>query len=202
MDVMYYTSMLRCWQLVWIRIMNNHPCLRVGRHSSTSTTLSTSASLRSLRSSTNSFSSSRLSLGLRPRDCASTSAASCKSRSRSLPSSLTFFYPSILSRLRECLAWVACPSILTRYSFRVALAFACSASRLKLTLTRAFSEILTLSPRTENVKQLWEIYPCLLPQNTSLCLCINFIMTKCHDTTGHARSYPDTRGLLGLWFTN
>jgi hypothetical protein len=30
MYVMYYTSMLRCWQLVRILVKTNHPCLRVG----------------------------------------------------------------------------------------------------------------------------------------------------------------------------
>jgi hypothetical protein len=33
MYVMYYTSMLRCWQLVRILVMTNHPYLRVGCHS-------------------------------------------------------------------------------------------------------------------------------------------------------------------------
>jgi hypothetical protein len=33
MYVMYYASMLRCWQLVWILVKTNHPYLRVGRHS-------------------------------------------------------------------------------------------------------------------------------------------------------------------------
>jgi hypothetical protein len=32
MYVMYYASMLRCWQLVWILVRTNHPCLRVGCH--------------------------------------------------------------------------------------------------------------------------------------------------------------------------
>jgi hypothetical protein len=32
MYVMYYVSMLRCWQLVRILVRTNHPCLRVGRH--------------------------------------------------------------------------------------------------------------------------------------------------------------------------
>jgi hypothetical protein len=32
MYVMYYASMLRCWQLVRILVRTNHPCLRVGRH--------------------------------------------------------------------------------------------------------------------------------------------------------------------------
>jgi hypothetical protein len=29
---MYYASMPRCWQLIWILIRTNHSCLRVGRH--------------------------------------------------------------------------------------------------------------------------------------------------------------------------
>jgi hypothetical protein len=33
MYVMYYASMLRCWQLVMILVKTDHPCLRVGRHS-------------------------------------------------------------------------------------------------------------------------------------------------------------------------
>jgi hypothetical protein len=36
MYVMYYASMIRCWQLVWILVKTNHPCLRVGRHKSIS----------------------------------------------------------------------------------------------------------------------------------------------------------------------
>jgi hypothetical protein len=32
MYVMYYASMLQCWQLVMILVKTNHPCLRVGRH--------------------------------------------------------------------------------------------------------------------------------------------------------------------------
>jgi hypothetical protein len=32
MYVMYYASMPRCCQLVWILVETNHPCLRVGRH--------------------------------------------------------------------------------------------------------------------------------------------------------------------------
>jgi hypothetical protein len=32
MYVMYYASMLRYWQLVWILFRTNHPCLRVGCH--------------------------------------------------------------------------------------------------------------------------------------------------------------------------
>jgi hypothetical protein len=32
MYVVYYASMLRCWQLVWILVKTNHPCLRVGHH--------------------------------------------------------------------------------------------------------------------------------------------------------------------------
>jgi hypothetical protein len=38
----------------------------------------------------------------------------------------------------------------------------------------------------ENAKQLRKLYPCFLPQYTSLCFCINFIMAKCHSTAGHA----------------
>jgi hypothetical protein len=106
---------------------------------------STSASLRSFRSSTNSIGSSQLSQGLSPRDCASTSTAPCKSRSRSLLLSSTFFSPRILSRPRECMELAVCTSILVRYSFRVALAFTRSVSRSGLTLTRAFSKILALS---------------------------------------------------------
>jgi hypothetical protein len=41
-----------------------------------------------------------------------------------------------------------------------------------------------------------------LRQYTSLRLCINFIMTKRHDTAGRARLYLGTRGLLGLWPTD
>jgi hypothetical protein len=32
MYVMYYASMHWCWQLVWILVKTNHPCLRVRRH--------------------------------------------------------------------------------------------------------------------------------------------------------------------------
>jgi hypothetical protein len=32
MYVVYYASMLRCWQLVWILVKTNHPFLRVGHH--------------------------------------------------------------------------------------------------------------------------------------------------------------------------
>jgi hypothetical protein len=32
MYVMYYASMLRCWQLVWILVKTNHLFLWVGRH--------------------------------------------------------------------------------------------------------------------------------------------------------------------------
>jgi hypothetical protein len=32
MYVMYYASMIQCWQLVMIIIRTNHPYLRVGRH--------------------------------------------------------------------------------------------------------------------------------------------------------------------------
>jgi hypothetical protein len=32
MYVMNYASMLRCWQLIWILVKTNHPCLRVGCH--------------------------------------------------------------------------------------------------------------------------------------------------------------------------
>jgi magnesium-transporting ATPase (P-type) len=28
----YYASMLRCWHLVWILVMTDHPCLGVGCH--------------------------------------------------------------------------------------------------------------------------------------------------------------------------
>jgi hypothetical protein len=30
----YYASMLRCWHLVWILVMIDHPCLGVGSHTS------------------------------------------------------------------------------------------------------------------------------------------------------------------------
>jgi hypothetical protein len=33
MYVMYYASMIRCWQLIRILVRTNHPGLRVGRHS-------------------------------------------------------------------------------------------------------------------------------------------------------------------------
>jgi hypothetical protein len=33
MYVMYYVSMIRCWQLVRILVRTNHPCLRVGHYS-------------------------------------------------------------------------------------------------------------------------------------------------------------------------
>jgi hypothetical protein len=36
MYVMYYASMLWCWQLVRVLVRTNHPCLRVGRHNQTS----------------------------------------------------------------------------------------------------------------------------------------------------------------------
>jgi hypothetical protein len=32
MHVLYYVSMLQCWQLVWILVRTNHHCLGVGRH--------------------------------------------------------------------------------------------------------------------------------------------------------------------------
>jgi hypothetical protein len=32
MYVMYYASMLWCWQLIRILVRTNHPCLRVGHH--------------------------------------------------------------------------------------------------------------------------------------------------------------------------
>jgi hypothetical protein len=32
MYVLYYASMLRCWHIVWILVMTNHPCLGVGCH--------------------------------------------------------------------------------------------------------------------------------------------------------------------------
>jgi hypothetical protein len=32
MYVLYYASMLWCWQLVWILVSTNHPCLGVGSH--------------------------------------------------------------------------------------------------------------------------------------------------------------------------
>jgi hypothetical protein len=32
MYVMYYASMLQCWQLIRILVRTNHPCLRVGHH--------------------------------------------------------------------------------------------------------------------------------------------------------------------------
>jgi hypothetical protein len=32
MYVMYYVTMLWCWQIVWILIRTNHPYLRVGCH--------------------------------------------------------------------------------------------------------------------------------------------------------------------------
>jgi magnesium-transporting ATPase (P-type) len=28
----YYASMLRCWHIVWILVMTDHPCLGVGCH--------------------------------------------------------------------------------------------------------------------------------------------------------------------------
>jgi hypothetical protein len=31
--VLYYASMLQCWQLVWILLRTNHSCLRVWHHS-------------------------------------------------------------------------------------------------------------------------------------------------------------------------
>jgi hypothetical protein len=34
MYVIYYASMLRCWQLVRILVSTNHPYLRVERHNS------------------------------------------------------------------------------------------------------------------------------------------------------------------------
>jgi hypothetical protein len=30
MYVMYYASMLRCWQLVWFLVTTNHPCFKGG----------------------------------------------------------------------------------------------------------------------------------------------------------------------------
>jgi hypothetical protein len=116
-----------------------------------SATHSTSASLRWLQSSMTSISSSWLSQGLIPQDYASTSAASRKSGSHSLPSSWTFFSPSMLSRLRELLVQAMCASILSRYSFRVASAFAHSASRSALTLTTTFLEISAFSYRTRRI---------------------------------------------------
>jgi hypothetical protein len=32
MYVLYYASMLRCWQLIWILVRTDHPCLGVGCH--------------------------------------------------------------------------------------------------------------------------------------------------------------------------
>jgi hypothetical protein len=32
MYVLYYASILQCWQLIWILVKTNHPSLRVGRH--------------------------------------------------------------------------------------------------------------------------------------------------------------------------
>jgi hypothetical protein len=32
MYVMYYASMLWCWQLIWILVKINHPYLSVGHH--------------------------------------------------------------------------------------------------------------------------------------------------------------------------
>jgi hypothetical protein len=32
MYVMYYASMLQCWQLIRILVKTNHPCSRVGCH--------------------------------------------------------------------------------------------------------------------------------------------------------------------------
>jgi hypothetical protein len=32
MYVMYYVSMLQCWQFIWILVKTNHPFVRVGRH--------------------------------------------------------------------------------------------------------------------------------------------------------------------------
>jgi hypothetical protein len=32
MYVLYYASMLQCWQLVWILVRTNHPRLGVGCH--------------------------------------------------------------------------------------------------------------------------------------------------------------------------
>jgi hypothetical protein len=40
-------------------------------------------------------------------------------------------------------------------------------------------------PNTENAKQLRKIYLCFY-HNTPLCLCINFIMIKCHNMARHA----------------
>jgi hypothetical protein len=37
MYVLYYTLMLRCWNLVWILVRTNHPCLGVGHHNLIST---------------------------------------------------------------------------------------------------------------------------------------------------------------------
>jgi hypothetical protein len=34
MYVMYYVLMLWCWKLIMILVKTNHPCLRVGHHSS------------------------------------------------------------------------------------------------------------------------------------------------------------------------
>jgi hypothetical protein len=34
MYAMYYAPMFQCWQLVRILVRTNHPCLRVGHHSS------------------------------------------------------------------------------------------------------------------------------------------------------------------------
>jgi hypothetical protein len=106
----------------------------------TSVTRSTSTSLRHRRSLTNSVSPSWLPWGLRPRDCTSTSTASCKYRSRSHLLSSTFFSPNILSRSREC--------------FRVASAFSLLVSRSALTLIRAFSEILAFSSRATRASSL------------------------------------------------
>jgi hypothetical protein len=34
MYVLYYASMLRCWNLIWILVTTIHPCLGLGCHSS------------------------------------------------------------------------------------------------------------------------------------------------------------------------
>jgi hypothetical protein len=107
---------------------------------SVSTMWSASASRRSLRSSMNSISSSQLSRGLSPRLCASASATSRSSSSHSFPSSSTFFSPSNLLSLRECLAWELRAAFLSRSFVRYML-------RLALTLKRTFSEIPAISSR-------------------------------------------------------
>jgi hypothetical protein len=70
------------------------------------------------------------------------------------PVELNLLLPQHLVEAEGMLGMVVCTSILLRYSFRVASAFAISTSSSTLTLTRALSEIFTFSSRTARASSL------------------------------------------------